>query len=202
MEKSEATVPIFTIGYGSRSVDEFIQVLQEHEIAYLIDVRSAPYSRYKPEFSRERLDAELEQHGIRYVFMGDTLGGRPDDEDCYDVNGKVDYAKLKITEHYLSGIKRLQGAFTQQQRVVLMCSEGKPEQCHRSKLIGESLEEQNIRVTHIDENDELQSHDEFIKELTGEWASEESGQLELGLTLDNALRSLERQETGHETHNG
>ena len=192
MENSEEKVPIFTIGYGSRSVDEFIQVLQEHEIAYLIDVRSAPYSRYKPEFSRERLDAELEQHGIRYVFMGDTLGGRPDGEDCYDVNGKVDYTKLKITERYLSGIKRLQGAFTQQQRVVLMCSEGKPEQCHRSKLIGESLEEQNIRVTHIDENDELQSHDEFIKELTGERASEESGQLELSLTVENTFRSRKR----------
>ena len=167
MEKSEETVPIFTIGYGSRSVDEFIQVLQEHEIAYLIDVRSAPYSRYKPEFSRERLDAELKQHGIRYVFMGDTLGGRPNDEDCYDVNGKVDYAKLKIDERYLRGIKRLQGAFTQQQRVVLMCSEGKPEQCHRSKLIGASLDEQNISLIHIDENSEQQTQEKVIERLTG-----------------------------------
>lgn len=192
MEKSEETVPIYTIGYGSRSVDEFIQVLQEHQIAYLIDVRSAPYSRYKPEFSREPLDVELQRHGIRYVFMGDTLGGQPDDEDCYDVDGKVDYAKLKITERYLSGIERLQAAFAQQQRVVLMCSEGKPEECHRSKLIGETLEKQDIRVAHIDEEDELQSHNEFIKELTGERAREESGQLELSLTVENTFRSRKR----------
>ncbi len=168
MEKSDKTVPIYTIGYGSRSVDEFVQVLQEHDIAYLIDVRSAPYSRYKPEFSREPLDAELERHGIRYVFMGDTLGGRPDDENCYDTNGKVDYAKLKVTERYLSGIKRLQAAFAQQQRVVLMCSEGKPENCHRSKLIGETLEKQDIQVAHIDENDELQSQKNIMNLLTGE----------------------------------
>ena len=192
MEKSRETVPIYTIGYGSHSVDEFIDVLQAHEIAYLIDVRSAPYSRYKPEFSREPLEAELQRHGIRYVFMGDTLGGRPDDEDCYDVNGKVDYAKMKVTERYLSGIQRLQTAFAQQQRVVLMCSEGKPENCHRSKLIGETLEEQNIRVIHIDESDELQSHDEFIKQLTGEQTTEQSGQLELGLTLENTFRSRKR----------
>ena len=167
MEKSEETVPIYTIGYGSRSVDEFIQVLQEHDIAYLIDVRSAPYSRYKPEFSRKPLDAELERHGIRYVFMGDTLGGHPDDEECYDVSGKVDYEMMKKTERYQIGIKRLQTAVAQKQCVALMCSEGKPEDCHRSKLIGESLEKRNIRISHIDENNELQSQMHIINRLTG-----------------------------------
>ena len=167
MEKYKETVPIFTIGYGSRSVDEFIQVLQEHEIAYLIDVRSAPYSRYKPEFSRERLEAELLRHGIRYVFMGDTLGGHPDDEKCYDANGKVDYERVKRTESYQTGIKRLQTAVTQKQCVALMCSEGKPEQCHRSKLIGETMERRNIQITHIDENNELQSQMHIIDRLTG-----------------------------------
>ena len=167
MEKSEETVPIYTIGYGSRSVDEFIQVLQEHDIAYLIDVRSAPYSRYKPEFSREPLDAKLERHGIRYVFMGDTLGGHPDDDECYDVNGKVDYEMMKKTERYQIGIERLQTAAAQNQCVALMCSEGKPENCHRSKLIGESLEKRNIRISHIDENNELQSQMHIINRLTG-----------------------------------
>ena len=99
MEKPTARIPIYTIGYGSRSIAELIEVLHQHEIAYLIDVRSAPYSRYKPEFSKAPLANELERHGIRYVFMGDTLGGRPDDETCY-VNGKVDYEKVKATAFY------------------------------------------------------------------------------------------------------
>ena len=192
MEKSQETVTIYTIGYGSRSVDEFIEVLQEHEIAYLIDVRSAPYSRYKPEFSREPLEAELQRQGIRYVFMGDTLGGQPDDEECYDVNGKVDYERVKKTERYQFGIKRLQTAVAKKQCVALMCSEGKPENCHRSKLIGETLEEKNIRVTHIDESDELQPHDGFIKQLTEDPTTAQSGQLELGLTLENTFRSRKR----------
>ena len=70
MEKSPAPIPIYTIGYGSRSIAELIEVLHQHEIVYLIDVRSAPYSRYKPEFSKAPLANALERHNIRYVFHG------------------------------------------------------------------------------------------------------------------------------------
>ena len=167
MENLQDPIPIYTIGYGSRSIEEFIEVLQQHEIAYLIDVRSTPYSRYKPEFSKEALAAELERYGIRYVFMGDTLGGHPDDETCYDEEGQVDYEKVKDTKIYQNGVARLQTAFAQQQCVALMCSEGKPEQCHRSKLIGASLDAQDILVTHIDENGEKQKQDNIIDRLTG-----------------------------------
>ena len=166
MEKSPTPIPIYTIGYGSRSIAELIEVLHQHEIAYLIDVRSAPYSRYKPEFSKEPLANELAQHSIRYVYMGDTLGGRPDDETCY-VNGKVDYEKVKTTAFYQHGIERLHAAFLQQQSVVLMCSEGKPEECHRCKLIGATLTTQNIPVIHIDENNAQVTQEKIIERLTG-----------------------------------
>ena len=92
--------------------------------------------------------------------------GRPDDENCY-VNGVVDYEKVKATQFYADGINRLQTAFSQQQHVALMCSEGKPEECHRSKLIGVTLTYGEILVIHIDENDTLQSQAEIIKRLTG-----------------------------------
>ena len=166
MQKSPAVIPIYTIGYGSRSIEELIEVLRQHEIAYLIDVRSAPYSRYKPEFSKAPLANQLEQQGIRYVFMGDTLGGRPDDETCY-VNDKVDYEKVKATEPYQRGIQRLHAAFSQQQSVVLMCSEGKPEECHRCKLISATLTTQEIPVIHIDENDEQVTQEQVVERLTG-----------------------------------
>ena len=166
MKKVSSSIPIYTIGYGSRSIEQFIEVLQQHEIAYLIDVRSTPYSRYKPEFSKEALEAKLQQHRIRYVFMGDTLGGHPDDETCYDAKGQVDYEKVKNTEIYQRGIERLQTAFAQQQCIVLMCSEGKPEHCHRSKLIGASLTAQDLPVIHIDENDDQQTQDGVIERLT------------------------------------
>ena len=160
------TIPIYTIGYGSRSIEQFVEVLQRYDIAYLVDVRSAPYSRYKPEFSKAELADELQRHGIRYLFMGDTLGGQPGDENFY-VNGVVDYEKIKVTQFYEDGIHRIQTAYSQQHRVALMCSEGKPEECHRSKLIGVTLTDGEIPVIHIDENDALRSQAEIIDRLTG-----------------------------------
>lgn len=161
----QSVTPIFTIGYGDRSIDEFIDVLRQHNLDYLIDVRSAPYSRFKPEFSKDALERALRQQGIRYVFMGDTLGGRPNDPDCF-VDGKVDYELVKNKHFYQTGIGRLQTAFDRQLRVVLMCSEGKPEQCHRSKLISATLENLSIPVVHIDENDQEQSQETIILRLT------------------------------------
>ena len=78
-------------------------------------MRSAPYSRYKPEFSKAALE-EVLARGIRYVFMGDLLGGQPKDEACHS-DGKVDYEKVREMPFYRSGIGRLQGAFAQRQRV-------------------------------------------------------------------------------------
>ena len=158
------TIPIYTIGYGAHDIDAFIDLLAEHQIAFLIDVRSEPYSRYKPEFSKSALQASLAQAGIRYVFMGDQLGGRPKDEACY-VDGKVDYESILEMPFYQEGIERLQKAFEQQHRVALMCSEGKPEQCHRTRLIGETLDQSDIDVMHIDENNELKSQDEVLSRL-------------------------------------
>ncbi len=166
MERTTDTIPIYTIGYGSRSIVELIEVLQQHQVAYLIDVRSVPYSRYKPEFSKKPLANELEQQGIRYVFMGDSLGGKPDDETCY-VNGIVDYEKVKNTEFYQRGIERLHTAFTQQQRIALMCSEGKPEHCHRCKLIGATLTTEDLPVVHIDENNDQITQEQVIERITG-----------------------------------
>lgn len=160
------TIPIYTIGYGSRTIEQFVEVLRRYEIEYLVDVRSTPYSRYKPAFSKADLAEELHKHNIRYMFMGDTLGGHPDDESCY-VNGVVDYEKVKATQFYADGIVRLQTAFSQQQRIAVMCSEGKPEECHRSKLIGATLTDAEIPVVHIDENDAPQPQAEIINRLTG-----------------------------------
>ena len=157
--------PIYTIGYGARTIEEFLEVLKAYRITVLIDVRSAPYSHYKPEFSREELEERLRLGGIRYVYMGDQLGGQPADRDCY-VDDKVDYDRVKEKAFYRTGIGRIQKAFEQQLRVVLMCGEGKPEACHRSKLIGATLEDLGIPVSHIDEDDQPRTQDEIVYELT------------------------------------
>jgi uncharacterized protein (DUF488 family) len=154
--------PIYTIGYGARDMATFVRVLHENEIAYLIDVRSKPYSRYKPEFSKQALQESLQEQHIRYVFMGDELGGQPADPSCYDADGKVDYEKCARREAYREGIRRLHEARAKGLRVALMCSEGKPESCHRSKLIGETLTAEGLPVMHIDEKDALVPHKDVL----------------------------------------
>jgi uncharacterized protein (DUF488 family) len=157
--------PLFTIGYGARSLDELIAALKKYEVEFLIDVRTAPYSKFKPEFSKEVLQLQLERAGIRYVFMGDTLGGQPKDPACH-TDGKVDYDKVRTMPFFHAGLQRLRVAFEQQRRAVLMCSEGRPEQCHRSKLIGEALASAGIPLVHIDEDGALISQSQAIERLT------------------------------------
>lgn len=166
VEHPTTVIPIYTIGYGARSVEELAAVLHGCGIEYLIDVRTAPYSRFKPEFSKDALEAALKGHGIRYVYLGDSLGGRPADPTCY-VDDKVDYARVQDKAFYRAGIARIQTAFAQQRRVMLMCSEGKPEECHRSKLIGATLTALGIPVAHIDENDQIRTQAEVQERLDG-----------------------------------
>ena len=159
------TIPVFTIGYGSRTLDDFVRVLQNYDIEFVLDVRSAPYSRFKPEFSKDALETHLRENAIRYIYLGDQLGGQPKDRDCYE-DDKVVYARVKEKAFFRAGLERVRAAFRRQRRVVLMCSEGKPEMCHRSKLIAASLIELGIPVAHIDEHDTLRGQDDVIAELT------------------------------------
>jgi uncharacterized protein (DUF488 family) len=157
---------LHTIGYGSRSLDELVAALKAFGIDYVLDVRSAPYSKFKPEFSKEALEAALKARGLRYLFMGDTLGGQPRDPDCY-TGGKVDYDKVRRQPFFQTGIDRLRKAHEQGVRAALLCSEGRPEQCHRSKMIGEALAAAAIPVRHIDEDGKLLSQAQVMDRLTG-----------------------------------
>jgi uncharacterized protein (DUF488 family) len=155
---------ILTIGYGNRSLEDTIHLLQRESVQYLIDVRSSPKSRFKPEFSASPLDTALRQVGIRYVFMGDTLGGRPDDVTCYE-NGHVIYALVQEKPFFKEGIQRLQSALSQNLKVCVLCSEGRPTDCHRSKLIGVALDKLGVNVVHLDEKGEHVSQADVIKAL-------------------------------------
>jgi uncharacterized protein (DUF488 family) len=157
---------LFSIGHGTRSLDEFLRLLKAYSINYLIDVRSVPYSSYNQQFNREKLKQFLHEHGVTYVFMGDSIGGRPSDQSCYDLKGNVDYDKVRSKPFYLEGIQRLKTAAQKDITVALMCSETKPTECHRSKLIGRSLLEEKIMLRHIDEQGNVKDQFEVWKAIT------------------------------------
>ncbi len=155
---------IITIGYGNRSLQELIQLLCRESIQYLVDVRTSPRSRFKPDFSAEPLDAALRTAGIRYVFMGDTLGGRPPDAECYQ-EGHVVYSIVREKPFFKAGIERLLTAVKQDLRVCLLCSEGRPSDCHRSKLIGAALDAIGVPVNHLAQDGNWVSQAEVMASL-------------------------------------
>src|SRR5437879_8546825 len=82
---------LFTIGHSSADWQTFLAALQQFEITLLIDVRSRPRSPRFPHFSQPELEQSLCNAGIRYLFLGEELGGRPDDPKVYREDGLVDY---------------------------------------------------------------------------------------------------------------
>jgi len=156
---------LYTIGHGNRKPEDFLTLLKNFGIEYLIDVRSQPYSKFNSQFNQNEIKFFLERNGIKYVFMGDTIGGRPDDKSCYDIEGKVDYEIIKTKDFFLKGIERLKTAYSKNINVALMCSESKPCECHRSKLIGKVLDVDKIFVKHIDEKGKIKDQATVINEL-------------------------------------
>ena len=159
---------IYSIGYGSRTLSELLTLIKARDIQYLLDVRSTPYSRHTPEFNRDSIDSISQKYGIKYLFIGDQLGGKPRADNCYDEIGRVDYMKLSNEPYFKDGIDRLKVAISKNINVALMCSERHPEQCHRSKLIGYALEKAGITVLHIDENNVIQSQRNVIDRIANQ----------------------------------
>lgn len=157
--------PLYSIGHGNRNPVEFLALLRRFGVEYLIDVRSQPFSKFNPLYNRPNLQHDMAAAGIRYVFMGDTLGGRPADKSCYDSEGKVDYALVSKKDFFIEGLKRLKTAQQKECGVVIMCSESNPCECHRSKLIGRVLADEKIPLMHIDETGKLKTQAAVINEL-------------------------------------
>lgn len=157
---------IFSIGHGNKKIEVFIDELKSFEIEFLLDVRSKPYSKWNPHFNQAALELELKNNGITYVFVGDKLGGLPEDRSCYDYDGKVVYDLIKEKDFFKQGLKRLTTANEKRIKIAVMCSESKPEECHRSKLIGQELLKEDISIKHIVSDKRIKSQQAVMNELT------------------------------------
>lgn len=121
---------IFTIGYSNRKIEDFISKLKENNIKLVVDVRSRPFSRWNPKFSRPSLEKELKKYSIKYLFKGNNLGGLYENIDFEDNINQVIQLSLS-------------------QRLVVMCTEGEPEKCHRYQTLAPAFENKGATVNHI-----------------------------------------------------
>jgi len=147
---------LYTIGHSNLAYGEFLALLREHGVRTVVDVRSAPYSRHAPHFSKSELESSLRHDGFRYVFEGRRLGGRPEEADCYrrgvippsdaEYLDEVDYAAVMRKRWFVQGIERLLAEGSQAPTAAL-CSEADPKDCHRHHLIAAYLNRARPEVT-------------------------------------------------------
>ena len=157
------SAPVLTIGHSTHPLADFLALLRRHGVTALADVRSAPYSRFNPQFNRETLEKALNEHGVRYMFLGRELGARSKDPACYE-NGRLRYALLARTALFRGGLDRVIQC-ARDDRVALMCSERDPIDCHRTILIGRELVNRGAAVTHILADGRLEPHEEAMQRL-------------------------------------
>ncbi len=154
---------VFTIGHSTHTLERFISLVNRHGITALCDVRSKPHSRINPQFNREALKQALQSNGVSYVFLGKELGGRSEDPFCYD-QGRVHYARVAQTDLFQSGLARVREGL-KGYRIVLMCAEKDPLECHRGILIARHIDVSRIAVEHILADGSLESHGQALTRL-------------------------------------
>lgn len=152
------------MGHSNYEFDTFLEVIIAYGIQIIVDVRSAPYSKYCPQFNKDIIEKSLQSKGIKYLFLGKELGARPSDSNCY-IHGRVNFDLLKESGKFREGISRLKEGVKKKCVLALMCSEKDPINCHRTILISRVLNDEGIEVSHILNPSESCSQTEIEEKL-------------------------------------
>jgi len=147
---------IKTIGHSNHPIERFVELLTQGGVSLLVDVRSMPWSRRFPQFSRERLARSLADAGIDYVWEGAALGGKPEAGGSYD--------QLAAKPAFSEALDRLI-ASREDATPCLMCAEKEPLDCHRTVLVSRRLAERGIAVEHLLADGTVRPHEEIEEAL-------------------------------------
>ncbi|MDE2787274.1 MAG: DUF488 domain-containing protein [Chloroflexota bacterium] len=155
---------VLTVGHSNHPPEAFINLLVRHGVDEIIDVRSAPYSRYASQFNHEGIQRMLDDIGIGYAYLGGELGGRPADRSCYDADGRVRYDRVAAIDSFDDALRRVTRV-ADENRVALLCTEKEPLECHRTLLVARALAERGVDVAHIQGDGSLEDHDDAMSRL-------------------------------------
>ena len=148
----EASLPlVMTIGHSTRTIEEFIGLLQAHAVTLVVDVRTIPRSRHNPQFNKDSLPDSLKQANMGYVHIPGLGGLRHSKTDSINMGwqnasfrGYADYMQTPEFEQNMEELIRL----AKQEQIAIMCAEAVPWRCHRS-LIADALLVRGIRTEDI-----------------------------------------------------
>ncbi len=173
--ESKRRATLYTLGHSRHTIEVFIALLKQHRIKRVVDVRGQPYSRYNPQFNRERLAGSLNAKEIDYTWSGEHLSGRPRERRFYAASGEVLWDKLAAKPELQDALDAL-AADARLHRLVLVCAEENPMRCHRRFLLTPPLSRRGVKVLHLRGDGRVEPESELFE---GEAALEASGQQDL-----------------------
>lgn len=142
---------VYTIGHSTRTIEDFILILQSYEIEIVIDIRTIAASRHNPQYGEEELRKSLSLKGIGYIHCKGLGGLRHANKASVNTAWRNSsfrgYADYMQTTKFQENVERLI-KIAREKHTVMMCAEAVPWRCHRS-LIGDALLIRDIFVMDI-----------------------------------------------------
>jgi uncharacterized protein (DUF488 family) len=145
--------PFYTIGHSTRTIDEFVELLNGSEVRLVVDVRTIPRSRTNPQYNRDALPESLAPFQIGYEHIAELGGLRSKKDVDPQVNGFWqnksfhNYADYALGEGFHQGLAHLLKLGTER-RCAIMCAEAVWWRCHR-RIIADYLLIADKQVFHI-----------------------------------------------------
>jgi uncharacterized protein (DUF488 family) len=152
---------LYTLGHSTHPLEHFLELLGEHRIAVLADIRSFPSSRRWPQFNQEPLAEALDRASVEYRWLK-RLGGRRHERradsphSAWTLPAFRSYADYCDTAEFAAGLAELIEIATAS-RTAIMCSEGLWWRCHR-RIVSDQMSVRGWRVEHILPNGRLAAH--------------------------------------------
>ena len=157
---------VFSIGHSHHDLAYLVALLQRAGVTAVADVRSQPFSGRLPQFNRPELERGLRPARLAYFFFGDQLGGRPQLPSLYDEEGRVDYLRVRATNGFQQGLDRL-ARTAEKHRIVMLCAEEDPLDCHRGLMITPALGERGLVPAHLRGDGSVETTAAMEKRLAG-----------------------------------
>lgn len=167
MMDDSSNTELLTLGHSTHPIERFIALLKSAGATAVADVRSSPYSRYSPQYSKDALRKALSEAGIAYTFLGKEFGARSPDPSCYR-NGKVQYSRLALSAPFTEGMQRIFEGL-KRYRIAFVCAERDPIECHRALLVARAFSESGKSVAHIHFDGMLESQSNLESRLLVAW---------------------------------
>lgn len=142
--------PLCTAGYEGRTAENLIQLLSNHGVQVVVDVRERPLSR-KRGLSKTALAERLATEGVEYIHLRELGNPKEYREALKDGWAFEEFAgKFKALLEAQADALAMLGDVASSKKTCLLCFEADPASCHRS-LVAEVLAEscEDFEVVHL-----------------------------------------------------